>query len=84
MTNLRKDERQHSLSILFKSDLAKSRCCRKGLETIAKRIRNDLEAAAHLDKQAFKQIRSPDGSPMRCRELKMCDTSLEIVHYGSD
>jgi hypothetical protein len=42
--------------------------------SLAKRIRDDLEAAAFLDKQAFKQIRRPDGPPMRHREAQMGDT----------
>jgi hypothetical protein len=34
---------------------------------LAERIRDDLEATAFLDEEAFKQIRRPDGPPMRHR-----------------
>ena len=39
--------------------------------SLAERIRDDLEATAFLDKEAFKQIRRPDGPPMRHRESQV-------------
>ena len=52
--------------------------------SLAERIRDDLEATAFLDKQAFKQIRRPDGPPMRHRESQVGDAGFEVVHEARD
>ena len=44
--------------------------------SLAERIRDDFEATAFLDKEAFKQVRRPDGPPMRHRESQVGDAGL--------
>jgi hypothetical protein len=46
--------------------------------SLAERIRNDLEATAFLDKEAFKQIRRPNGPPMRHRKSQVGDAGFEV------
>lgn len=43
-----------------------------------------IEATAFLDKEAFKQIRRPDGPPMRHRESQVGDAGFEVVHEARD
>jgi hypothetical protein len=45
--------------------------------SLAERIRDDLEATAFLNKQAFKQIRRPDSPPMRHRESQVGNAGFE-------
>src|SRR5262249_56118018 len=52
--------------------------------SLTKGVGNDLEAAALLDEQAFKQIHRADRPAMGHRELKVCDTGLEVVHETCD
>src|SRR5262245_52318161 len=52
--------------------------------SLTKGVGNDLEAAALLDEQALKQIRRADRPAMGHRELKVCDTGLEVVHETCD
>ena len=52
--------------------------------SLAERIRDDLETTAFLDKQAFKQIRRPDGPSMRHRESQVGDAGFEVVHQARD
>jgi hypothetical protein len=53
------------------------------LGSLAKRVRDDLEAKAFLDKEAFQQIRRPDGPSMRDRKPKVRDAGFEGVHKAS-
>jgi hypothetical protein len=46
--------------------------------------RDDLETTAFLDKEAFKQIRRPDGAPMRHRESQVGDAGFEVIHEACD
>ena len=48
--------------------------------SLAERIRDDLETTAFLDKQAFKQVRRPDGAPMRHRESQVGNAGFEVIH----
>ena len=52
--------------------------------SLAERIRDDFEATAFLDKEAFKQVRRPDGPPIRHRESQVGDAGFEVVHEASD
>src|SRR5512138_2780293 len=52
--------------------------------SLAERVRNDLETTAFLDKEAFKQVRCPDGAPMRHRESQVGDAGFEVIHEACD
>src|SRR5262245_9850135 len=52
--------------------------------SLAERIRDDFETTAFLDQEAFKQVRRPDGPPMRHRESQVGDAGFEVVHEARD
>jgi hypothetical protein len=45
---------------------------------------DDFEAAAFLDKEALKQVRRPDGPPMRHGESQVGHAGFEVVHEAME